>query len=447
MLNLTAHPWAVLGVAAAVYIAACNLLRFRHERRMLKQFFGAVDVNDAEARSKRLLQMTTTEAQQIVCDLQQFEFPYIYRTALQIGIFKTYGVPEISRLLVATQALTDPSAAAKRYQDTVAMFAEFSINAPTSPRCLAAIARINFLHSRYVASGQIRNQDLLYTLSACVVEPIRFVERLEWRALNDMERCAMGIFWMSLGQSMQIDFGELKRQQWTSGLEFVDDITAWARSFESSGAALKPDPINIMPSRRLISMLLVLVPAPFVPFVNQMVAVLMGDRMREAFSLPEPGIAAYAVTYTSLIVRRFVMRFLMLPRFQPFRAIDKAPNPETGRLRMHLYLAHPWYMKPTWWNRWGPEALVVRLLGGHVPGDTRPPPETKTGARRDKLKEDEIGNRFMEDGFLIGDVGPINRMGQGLDEVAKEIERLRGARATGCKRPPSMHLQIALLCW
>ena len=432
MLSLTAHPWAVVGVAAAVYIAACSLLRFRHERQRLRQFFGDVDVNDPEARSKRLEQMTATEAQQIVCDLQQCEFPYIYRTALQFGIFKTYGVPAISRLLVATQALTEPSAAAKRYQDTVAMFAEFSVNPPTSPRCLAAIARINYLHGRFVASGQIRNQDLLYTLSACVVEPIRFVERFEWRAMNDVERCAMGVFWMGLGQAMQIDFGALRRQQWPSGLAFVDNIAEWARRLEASGAALQPDPINIMPSRRLIAMLLVLVPAPLVPFANQMVAVLMGDRMRDAFSLPEPGNLAYAVTYTALLVRRFAMRFLVLPRVRPFRVMDDAPNPETGRLGMHLYLAHPWYMKPTWWNRWGPEALVVRLMGGHVPGDARPAPETKAGTRREKLKEDEIGSTFMEDGFLIGDVGPINRMGQGLDEVDKEIERLRSVRTTGC---------------
>lgn len=330
--------FTLLGIAAVAYVVSCNLLRFRFEQKMIKEFFAGVDASDPEARAQRLRNMTTTEAQQIVCWLQQNEFPYMYRTALQFGIFKTYGVPEISRLLVATGALTEHNAAAKRYQDTVAMFAEFSVNAPTSPRCLAAIARINFLHSRYVASGQIRNQDMLYTLSAIVAEPIRFIERFEWRAMNDVERCAMGVFWWNLGQSMQIDFGLLKRQKWASGLEFVEDITEWSNAFEHSGAALVPDPINIMPSRRLIAMLLGLVPAPLVPFVNQMVAVLMGDRMRESFSLPEPGIVAYAVTYSSLIARRFVMRFLTLPRFEPYRAMDLEPNPETGRLGMHHYL-------------------------------------------------------------------------------------------------------------
>jgi hypothetical protein len=80
------------------------------------------------------------------------------------------------------------------------------INPPDSERTMHAIARMNFLHSKYREEGTISNADLLYTLSVFVVEPPRFARLYEWRDLNDMERCAYGVFWKAVGDAMGIEY-------------------------------------------------------------------------------------------------------------------------------------------------------------------------------------------------------------------------------------------------
>lgn len=72
----------------------------------------------------------------------------------------------------------------------------------------------------------------------------------------------------------------------------------------------------------------------------------------------------------------------------------------------------PFYVKPTVWNRWGPEAWVVWLAGGKLPGDS--PKE------------------YLADGFKYSDLGPRNLMGKGEDTMEAEIMRLKGLGRGGC---------------
>lgn len=289
---------------------------------------------------------------------------------------------------------------------------------------------MNYLHSKYVTAGQISNADLLYTLAACITEPTRFIAAYEWRPLNDLERCALGVFWMSLGDAMGIEYaGYLAKgadRSWRDGIDFADDITAWALRYEID--AVRPDPINVTPSRRLTAMLLQLLPAPLQPFATEALTVLMGQRMRDAFLFPEPGIGVSFITYGLLIARRFALRHLMLPRFSDFRSTSEHPDPVTGRLQLHDYLVDPWYNPATTWTRWGPMALLTRLLGGHVPGDVRS--EGLIGGKGGK--GDGGGTNYMPSGFVVSDLGPFNTMGVGMDKVGIEVERLRTARSMGC---------------
>lgn len=50
----------------------------------------------------------------------------------------------------------------------------FSSHNPTDERVLKAIARMNYLHSRYQKAGKISNEDLLYTLSVFITEPVEY---------------------------------------------------------------------------------------------------------------------------------------------------------------------------------------------------------------------------------------------------------------------------------
>jgi hypothetical protein len=158
----------------------------------------------------------------------------------------------------------------------------FQLNPPTSDLCVQAISRMNFLHEKYKKAGKISNADFLYTLSVCVTEPIRFINLYEWRPLNHMETNAIGCFWKSLGDAMDIEYkGYLSKDSWKDGIEFVEDITAWAKSYEVE--AMKPAKSNIPLAQALADMLLYHVPTVAKPFALEVLTVLMGDRVRDAF--------------------------------------------------------------------------------------------------------------------------------------------------------------------
>ncbi|KAL7620129.1 hypothetical protein AAE478_009121 [Parahypoxylon ruwenzoriense] len=397
--------WKQLVIPGALlYIGLCRALRFRRGHALRKR------LNYPDRAS--LVRMTTDEAQHIIRFLSSWEMPLFHFLALQFGLFKTYGVESISRLLLATGNLTDPVRSLKRFEDTAAMIGEFLINPPTSERAVRGIARMNFLHSRYVTEGAISNADLLYTLSVFVIEPPRFARLYEWRALNEMEYCAYGVFWKAVGEAMGIEYkGYLTRAEsgWRDGVEFADDIAAWAKNYEVT--AMKPSPVCAKPARALIPMITYWTPWFLKPFATDIVISLLGGRVREAFMLPEPDIAAYATVYSVLTIRRFVLRYLTLPRLFELRRLHD-PDPQTGRMTQRIpYGNYPFYTKPTLWNRWGPTAWAIWLYGGKLPGDNP--------------------DEYMPQGYLFPDLGPKNRMGLGVEEMEADVKRIKAGFGQG----------------
>jgi hypothetical protein len=51
--------------------------------------------------------------------------------------------------------------------------------------------KTEYRDSMYQKKGLITNDDLLYTLSLFALEPVRWIERYEWRKMTPMEICAM----------------------------------------------------------------------------------------------------------------------------------------------------------------------------------------------------------------------------------------------------------------
>jgi hypothetical protein len=125
---------------------------------------------------------------------------------------------------------------------------------------------------------------------------------------------------------------------------------------------------------------------------------------------PEPSILAASVAYTSLLVRKTILRYLMLPRLFPVVFFEE--DEKSGRINHMDYLVDPWYVRPTFWNRWGPLALITRSLGGKVPGHG--------------------GNKYNPQGYMFEDLGPVPRMGKGKDVTTEWEERLKKERHSGC---------------
>lgn len=149
--------------------------------------------------------------------------------------FQTYGIPSISHLLIETGQLVSVKAS-KRSADTVTLITEFMVNSPSSDRAINAIARMNYLHRGYQKSGKILDSDMLYTLSLFASEPPRWVKKYEWRELSDMELCALGTFWKSMGDAMMIPFSELPSHKsgWKDGLHWLEEVREWSLTYESA---------------------------------------------------------------------------------------------------------------------------------------------------------------------------------------------------------------------
>lgn len=115
--------------------------------------------------------------------------------------------------------------------------------------------------------------------------------------------------------------------------------------------------------------------------------------------------------YAALGIRRFIIRYLMLPRLSDVVYFTE-PDPTTGRIQHLDYLVQPYYFNGTFWSRWGPQALLTRLLGGHVPGSG--------------------GDKLMPQGFLFEDIGPAAEMGKKTEEMRIWEDRLKKERPSGC---------------
>ncbi|GJN77226.1 hypothetical protein PLIIFM63780_000716 [Purpureocillium lilacinum] len=402
--------WSMaLALTLVAYATACSFLRFRR----FKDVHARFKYPDRESFSR----MTNEDAQAIVHTMSSWECPLFFDLGLRYALFKrqkTYAVDSIAGLLVAVSDLARPDQAPKRYEDTEIIFVAFAQFHPNSPLLHQAVARMNYLHAPYIKSGRITNEDLVYVLYTAMVEPIRFFRLFEWRAMSEMEEAAQCTLWKYVGDMMEIDYAAvLGKDRWADALEFRDDVTRWACKYEE--VHVRPSPEVERLGEVLIDLLLSAYPQMARPLGYQLVLVLLGEKLRYAFRLPEPGVAVTAFAYSLLLLRKLFLRFLALPRRNPINYLSNSPDPKTGRMAHTRYLKEPWYTPATWSARWGPVALATRAYGGIVPGDK---PEMKP------------------EGFLWADLGPLSKMGKGADEAAELGQRV--SRVAERKCPFSM---------
>ena len=112
-------------------------------------------------------------------------------------------------------------------------------------------------------------------------------------------------------------------------------------------------------------------------------------------------------------MRKYMLRYLLPPRpgFMHTRNTTDTPTTE-GTYHFKLMDAAPWYIKPTFWNRFGPPAWPARLMGLPLPGD-------KNG-------------RYWPNGYHIRDIGPVFLRGKGGDYVKESKEKMIKMRMSGC---------------
>ncbi|KAK8193321.1 uncharacterized protein BKA78DRAFT_249979 [Phyllosticta capitalensis] len=397
------HPRSTAGGAIVCYILLCHALRFRRTNKKLASYPYRTR---ADYRN-----MTTQHAFEIQKYLFELEFPFTTNKALEFALFRTYGIPSISRLLVATKQLSTPDRAPKRYVDTVVLIGEFMSFPPDSERANAGIARMNYLHSMYQASGKISNADLLYTLALFALEPRRWIDRCEWRKLTDLECCAFGTFWKSIGEAMEISYEEMRSAGtgWTDGLHWLEDLEEWADEYEKK--CMVPDAANKKTADETTNILLWDVPKALNPAAYKVVSSLMDDRLRKAMMYDAPSEVFQTNVERGIRLRAFLLRHFALPRpqFMKFQRIAEEPN-KSGKTHLLEWVAEPWYIEPTFANRWGPKAWLKWMAG-------RPYPTP---------------GKYGSEGYDLQRVGPATFEGKGLSEAEKTKSKLMAQGRGGC---------------
>lgn len=170
----------------------------------------------------------------------------------------------------------------KRYADTSVLISEFVGNSPTSERAKAAIARMNYLHNGYRMCGKILDDDMLFTLSLFTLEPIRWINRYEWRKASELEVCALGTFWKSVGDAMEISFENLPSSKvgFKDGIQFSEELRMWSEDYERR--TMVPSEWNKRNADQTTAVLLWDYPLLVRPMARKMLFFLMDDRLREA---------------------------------------------------------------------------------------------------------------------------------------------------------------------
>jgi hypothetical protein len=400
----------VLGSVAGLLgylLFAVGLPRLRYQRmnQTLKKFEAYTTSPEAYGR------MTLEDAFAIQLPLAEVEFPSTFSISIFFALFKTYGIPSISKLLVATGELSDKTTASKRAADTGVLITEIVLNKPGTERNLSAIARMNWLHDRYRKAGKIKDEDMLYTLSLFALEPMRWTKALEWRDLTDLERCAMAVYWKNLGEIMGIPYDQLPSASkgWVSGLEWLHELEAWSQDYEVEN--MVPSATNRTLGMATVDIGLTNVPKLFKPLGLQFATALLSPRLRKAMLFKDPPVWVQTTLDTAVAIRKFLLRHLFLPRPHFMRKVwFSEANPQTGKYHFEQYIGHPWYIEPSFGRRWNLKSWLLWATGGYVPSTSK--------------------TQYRPEGYLIPDLGPVKLEGQGMDEMEAAKPAIRSIQ--GC---------------
>lgn len=195
------------------------------------------------------------------------EFPFDALCAMEMAFFRTFGIPQISRVLVNSgKFLGSPGQRILDTSDLLNTLVEQGYRSETGQEI---IRRINQAHGRIP-----RDTDLMrYVLGTFAFEPVRWVERFGWRKLGAGERAASFVFWREVGRQM--------------GISVPQEAAAFERFYDDFEARnMVPDPANHRLAVRVRDHMLEPLPRAIRPLAREAVHAMLDPRLLLACGLP-----------------------------------------------------------------------------------------------------------------------------------------------------------------
>ena len=249
---------------------------------------------------QRILELDSqADNEEIIYRISAWEDGWLAIKSLEFALFRTYAVPNISRLLNATRQFDGHGQ--KRYDDTALTIALLIENGYSSELGQQAIAHMNHWHGKY----RIKNEDFLYVLSTFLCEPVRWGEKYGWRNPTDHERTAGYHFWKSIGEQMGIQdippnynaFDAFNREYERANFTYVETNQAVGGATIEVFASWYPKILR--------------------PMVRCAIYAMLDNNLREAFGFPKalPGLGW--LVNSALKLRGLLLRFVP-PRRTPY---------------------------------------------------------------------------------------------------------------------------------
>ena len=384
---LSLPTWTLVAMVVVLYLSLVQVLRFRSLRILTKRY--AAYLHDPYSLDYKT-------AHQIMKRVMLYETPWMYGFGTQWALLKTYSVATGTGLLVQTRQLTSESTVGKRAEDTGVILAEFLVGSIDSDRGSKALAKMNWLHRRY--GSKIKQPELLHTLAMFVLEPIRWLNDLEWRPLTELEKVAIYTYWKEIGTRMGIkDIPDT-----------LEELEIWTAEYSKKNVYFTKN--NRMCAESTMALFLRNVPGFMRGFAQHAAVSLFEDQTRVALGYEKPPGWIAGLVAIVFHTRKFVIRHFFLPRFHELDPLAKPDS--TGRLHRGTWAFEPWYVKATvksWLQAW------LWTSGKVTPG----------------LK-------YKSSGYLVEELGPVEFEEPSREPVAKEAEEMQayaskgGALALGC---------------
>ncbi|ETS63124.1 hypothetical protein PaG_02902 [Moesziomyces aphidis] len=343
------QAWLIAFGVLTVYYWTVQLLRYKHYRHIHQRYGGryAIDGEQASKGKPRMIDSYrgVRDAQRILRLAASMDHPFVFTKSLEFALFRTYGIPTISSLLLHTGQLGKADNAGRRYVDTAGLIQSFmtfpvprldlpdggeSSTAPADrqgwehfgedpddPRSSIALARVNFLHGRW--KSKISNDDLLYTLSVFIIEPAKWIDRYEWRKTSALEKEAMFALFYHIGRCMGIQ----------NIPETREELIQWSLAYEEN--YMKFEQCNHEVAQHTTALLMYALPSMLHGFATHLVVSLMDERLRVAMGYPSAPAWVMSFKDTFFRLRALVVGSLMLPRSKPLANIPIGSD-EAGKV-------------------------------------------------------------------------------------------------------------------